>query len=195
MVAYVFCTQAVLMRMSLASGLLALLVVLSVPHPLRAQSPLGGSDAWLLTPSLGVGVDEDADASLTIAGALGYPLTSTLAIEGALAHAFDLAPGDGDVDSSLTTVHGSLLLFFDTDFMLTPYVAAGLGVGKFAHDVRVPAASIDSTEVGFNAGGGIVYPLSDRAWLRGDVRVFKHIDDVPTLWRFMGGVTLRLGSN
>jgi opacity protein-like surface antigen len=178
---------------TLASGLFAFILLLSVPAAARAQSPLGDRDAWLLTPALGVAFDEDADASLAIAGALAYPLTPRLAIEGEIGHAFDLAPGDSDVDSSLTTVHGSLLYFFDTEFMLTPYVAGGLGVGKFAHDVRLPPASIDSTEVGFNLGAGATYPLSDRAWLRGDVRMFKHIDDVPTIWRFMGGLTLRVG--
>ena len=164
-----------------------------VPHVARAQAPTEAGAAWLLSPSLGFALDPDADASLTIGGALGYPLTSTIAVEGELAHAFDLASGDPDVDSSLTTVHGSVLYFFPTEFELTAYAAAGLGVAKFAHDVTEPPDSMGSTEIGFNLGGGVTYPVNESIWVRGDVRVLKHIDDVPTIWRFTGGVTLRLG--
>ncbi len=163
------------------------------PGIARAQAPTEAGGAWLLSPSLGLVLDEDAEASLSAGGALGYPLTSTVAVEGELGYAFDLAPGDADVDSSLTTVHGSVLYFFPSDYELTPYLAGGLGLGKFAHDVRVPPAAIDSTEVGFNLGGGIVYPVDEAVWIRADVRMFKHIDDVPTVWRFAGGVTVRLG--
>jgi hypothetical protein len=180
------------MRTSLVTFVAASLVLLA-PRIAGAQAPTEAGDAWLLTPSLGLALDPDADASLTVAGALGYPLTPTLAVEGELGHAFDLAPGDADVDSSLTTVHGSLLYFFPTDFELTAYAAGGLGVAKFRHDVTEPPDSIDSTELGFNLGGGVTYPVNDRVFVRGDVRVFKHIDDVPTIWRFAGGVTVRLG--
>ena len=160
--------------------------------PASAQSPLGSTNAWLITPMLGVAVDGDANKSLTVAGALGYPITRSLAVEGELGHVFDLAPDDANVDASLTTVHGSALYFFDTSYVATPYVAAGLGVAKFSRDVQSPKASADATEMGFNLGGGITYPLNDRAWVRGDVRVFKHIDNVPTVWRFAAAVTVRL---
>ena len=72
-------------------------------------------------------------------------------------------------------------------------LAAGLGIGKFSREVERPPASLDSTEMGFNVGGGVTYALSDRAWVRGDVRFFKHIDELPSVWRFAGGITLRVG--
>jgi opacity protein-like surface antigen len=75
-----------------------------------------------------------------------------------------------------------------------PYVAAGLGVGKFSHEVERPPASIESTELGFNLGAGLTYALTNRAWLRGDFRFFNHIDDTPSVWRVAGAVTLRIGS-
>jgi hypothetical protein len=178
---------------TLIVGFAAVYLFIAAPGIASAQAPTEAGGAWLLSPSLGLVLDEDAQASLSIAGALGYPVTSTVALEGELGYAFDLAPADGDVDSSLTTVHGSVLYFFPSDYELTPYLAGGLGFGKLAHDVRVPPASIDSTEVGFNFGGGVVYPVNDAVWIRADVRVLKHIDDVPTIWRFAGGVTLRLG--
>ena len=96
--------------------------------------------------------------------------------------------------SSLTTVHGALLFFFPTEYRLTPYLAGGIGFGKFAHDVTEPPAEIDRTEVGFNFGGGVTYPMNDAIWLRGDVRLLKHVDDVPTIWRFGAGVTIRIGN-
>jgi opacity protein-like surface antigen len=158
-----------------------------------AQPPLQ-SNTWLLTGSLGLGIDADGDPSLTIAGAAAFPLTSFIAIEGELGHVFDTAPGDSDIDSSLTTVHGSLLYFFKTSYILTPYAAAGLGLGKFSHDPENPPDEVDSTELGFNLGAGVTYPISGATYFRGDFRWFKHIDDVPSVWRFSAGVTVRVGS-
>jgi hypothetical protein len=165
----------------------------AVPGVALGQSPIA-SDTWLLTPSIGFALDPDADITLAAGVAAAYPITPTVAVEGELGHLFDLASDDAAVDSSLTTVHGALLYFFDTAYALAPYVAAGLGVGHFSHNVTFPPASIDSNEIGFNLGGGVTYPIDDAMWLRGDVRFFKHIDDVPSAWRFSAGVTLRLGN-
>jgi hypothetical protein len=169
------------------------LALLLVATPAFAQSPLA-TNTWTVTPFIGVAFDPDADPSLTLGGAAAFPIGPTLAIEGELGHIFDMAPGDGDVDISLTTVHASLLAFFDTDFVLTPYVAAGLGLGKFSHQVTVPPADIEATEIGFNLGAGITYQINDAVWARGDFRYFKHIDNVPYAVRFVGGVTIRIGN-
>jgi opacity protein-like surface antigen len=164
----------------------------AVPATAHAQAPLQ-RDSGLVSGMIGLALDADADPSLTIAGAGAYAITDLLAVEGELGHVFDMAPGDADVDSSLTTVHASALYFFDTAYRLTPYVAGGLGLGKFAHDVRNPPASIGRTEVGLNLGGGVTYPLGG-AFVRGDFRYFKHIDDVPSVWRFTVGLSVRVGS-
>jgi opacity protein-like surface antigen len=170
---------------------LAGILVAAVPATAQAQSPLQ-QDTVLVSGTIGLALDADADPSLTIAGAGAYAITELLAVEGELGHVFDMAPGDADVDSSLTTVHASALYFFDTAYVLTPYVAGGLGLGKFAQDVRNPPASIGRTEVGFNLGGGVTYPLGG-AFVRGDFRYFKHIDEVPSVWRFAVGVSVRVG--
>jgi opacity protein-like surface antigen len=141
---------------------------------------------------VGLALDEDADASLAIAGALAHRVARGIAVEGELGHVFDMAPDDADVDSSLTTVHGSVLYFLDTEYTLTPYAAAGIGIAKFSHQVARPPDSIDRTEIGFNIGGGVTIPLSDRMWARGDLRFMKHIDDVPSVWRFGAGIAIRL---
>jgi hypothetical protein len=164
-----------------------------LPAVATAQSPFtpGG---WILTPSVGIVFDPDADASLTASAAAGYPLSAPrVGVEGELGHVFDLVPDDRDVDSSLTTIHGAVLYFFETSYAATPYLAAGLGVGHFSHNVTGPApGSQDSTEIGFNLGGGLTYPVDDRLWLRGDFRVFKHIDEIPTAWRLGASVVFSL---
>ena len=174
-------------------SLLLFVCLAAVPGVALAQSPLA-SDTWLLTPSIGFAFDPDANITLSASVAAAYPVTPNIAVEGELGHLFDMASDDADVDSSLTTVHAAMLYFFDTDYALTPYLAAGLGIGHFSHEVLFPRLSIDSNEIGFNLGGGVTYPIADAAWLRGDFRFFKHIDNVPSAWRFSAGITLRLGN-
>ena len=171
--------------------IIATVLLAALPEPAQAQPPLQ-RDTWLLTGALGLGLDADADPSFTIHGAAAYPLTSQLAIEGELGYVFDVAPGNISVDASLTTVHATALYFFDTDYVLTPYLAAGIGAGKFSVDVT--PGSFSQTEIGFNLGGGVTYPLNGSTYFRGDFRYFKHIDDVPSVWRFSGGLTVRIGS-
>lgn len=181
---------------SLTSGFLLFLSVIVTSAMMAsdafAQSPFEPNQV-AVTPAIGLALDPDADVSLSVFGGAAYPLGSSFVIEGELGHLFDLAPGDDDVDSSLTTVHGALMYLFNTEYLALPYVAAGFGVGNFSHEVRVPPASIQRTEVGINLGGGILYPFGDRLWVRGDLRYFKHIDDVPSIWRFTAGVTLGVG--
>jgi len=162
-----------------------------VPGVANAQSPLTPG-TWILSPAIGIALDSDADTTLSVSVGAAYPLTQIFAVEGELGHLFDLAPDSPVVDSSLTTVHGSLLYFPETEYVLQPYFAAGLGVGRLSFDVDPGPGSFKSTEIGFNLGGGVTYPIDGNVWLRGDFRYFKHIDDVPSAWRFSAAVTLRL---
>ena len=173
--------------------ILAGVLLASVPDAVQAQPPLQ-RDTWLLSGALGLALDADASPSLTINGAAAFPLTPVLAIEGELGHVFDIAPGNVNVDSSLTTFHATALYFFNTSYVLTPYLAAGIGLGKYS--IEATPAKFSTTEVGFNLGGGVTYPLkiSRATYFRGDFRYFKHIDDVPSVWRFSGGLAVRIGS-
>jgi opacity protein-like surface antigen len=161
------------------------------PGTALAQSPFEAGE-WVVSPAIGFAFDPDADVSPALVGAVGYPVNPSFIIEAELGHLFDLAPGDADVDSSLTTFHAAALYFFDTGYVAAPYVAGGVGIGRFSHDVTNPPASIGTTEVGVNLGGGITYPIRDRVLARGDFRYFGHIDDVPTTWRLIGSVTFAL---
>ena len=175
----------------MAPVVLLAVLISAAPDVANAQPPLQ-KDTWLVSGALGLALDADASPSLTLHGAAAFPLTPVLAIEGELGHVFDIAPGNVTVDSSLTTVHATALYFFNTSYVLTPYVAAGIGLGKYSTDVG--ATSFSSTEVGFNLGGGVTYPLRSATYFRGDFRYFKHIDDVPSVWRFSAGIAVRIGS-
>ena len=182
------------MRVAMAPVvILAAVLMTAAPDVANAQPPLQ-KDTWLLSGALGLALDADGIASLTIHGAAAYPLTSDLAIEGELGHVFDIAPGNVNVDSSLTTFHATALYFINTSYVLTPYLAAGIGAGKYS--VEVTPNKFSTTEIGFNLGGGVTYPLKiwRATYFRVDFRYFKHIDDVPSVWRFSGGLAVRLGS-
>jgi len=166
-----------------------ILLVITLPSLARAQSPVQPG-AWTISPLLGVAFDNDGDASLSLAGAVDYYVTPEFALEGELGHVFDTAPDDANVDASLTTAHASVLYIFDA--ALRPYVAAGIGAGHYSVEVTRPQATFETTEIGFNLGAGVIYPLDSRLGVRGDFRYFKHIDNVPSSWRLSGGVTLKL---
>ena len=182
------------MRFRLAPVVICLAVVLaSFAEEAQAQPPLQ-RDTWLLSGALGLALDADADPSLTLHGAAAFPLTGEIAIEGELGHVIDMSPGDSELDTSLTTVHATVLYFVNTEYVLTPYLAAGLGIGKYSYDLRTPPIENSTTEFGFNLGGGVTYPITGTTYFRGDFRWFKHIDDVPSVWRFTAGVAVRVGS-
>lgn len=171
--------------------ILAAVLMTAAPEVAHAQPPLQ-RDTWLLSGALGLAIDADANTSLAISGAAAYPLTSDLAIEGELGHVFDISPGNVDVDTSLTTFHATALYFINTSYVLTPYLAAGIGAGKYSVDF--PSSKFSTTELGFNLGAGVTYPIGKATYFRGDFRWFKHIDDVPSIWRFTGGIAVRVGS-
>lgn len=149
------------------------------------------------------GAHPDGRAGTMVAGAVGYGLTPKLAIEGEVSHVFDPAD-DPDVDSALTTAAASLLYHFGAQ-RLQPYVAAGLGVGRYALEVTVPPAEVDATALAVNLGAGVTYALNPRLHVRGDFRYFNYthgtssdpanlliVEDVPSAWRFAGAVTVRI---
>ena len=146
-------------------------------------------ETWTVSPMGGFAFDPDADASMTLGGALGYVIDRHLTVEADISRLFDLQPDDADVDSTLTTFHGALLYHF-TRAPIAPYIGAGLGLGLFSHSVVIPPASINTAEIGFNLGGGATYELYRRMLLRGDARYFNHNDNVPTTWRFVAALTI-----
>jgi opacity protein-like surface antigen len=160
--------------------------------------------SWSVSPMAGVTFNPDGRPGTTLAAAIGYEVTPRITVEGECAHIFDMAHDDADVALTLTTTSVSALYQMG-DAPFRPYIAAGVGGGWFTHALRVPDVAVDATALGFSVGGGVLYTFTPRAVVRGDFRYtnFTHgtttdpqqiltVDDVPTVWRFIGGVTIRL---
>jgi opacity protein-like surface antigen len=148
-----------------------------------------------LGASMGVGDPANND-TLGIGGAFAYDLTSNLGFEGELGHLFDVDGDTDDVDWSVTNFSGNAVYHFDVRHV-TPYATFGIGFARSGPDVKNPDLLAlyppSSTEISYNFGGGVKYPLTPRLLLRGDLRRFQSNDLAPDFWRIYGGVTFRLG--
>jgi opacity protein-like surface antigen len=167
--------------------------------PASAQS-VTQPRTWTVTPFLGtsLGMGEPAeDASLGVGVAVGYDWTANLGFEGELGYLFDVAGELNAVDWSLTNFSFNALYNFDVR-RVTPYATAGLGWERSSVDVTDPNLlalfeDFSSTEITFNFGGGVKYPLNDRLLARADLRRFQANDLAPDYWRLYGGVTWVFG--
>lgn len=96
---------------------------------------------------------------------------------------FDLV-GDGNV----TTLMGNLVIGAPLGGV-RPYASGGMGLLKSKVDgVGQFFDQIDSNDLGFNAGAGVIGFFTDNVGIRGDVRYFRSLRDNDP-----DGVDLRLG--
>jgi opacity protein-like surface antigen len=169
--------------------------LLSAPALVSAQS-IAQPRSWTVTPflasSLGMGEPAE-DSSLGIGAAVGYDWTANLGFEGELGYLFDVAGERNDIDWSLMNFSFNALYHFDVR-RVTPYATAGLGWERSDVDVISPdpvelLPDLSSTEITFNFGGGVKYPINDRFIARADVRRFQANDQAPDYWRLYGGLT------
>jgi opacity protein-like surface antigen len=179
---------------------LALVVFHSVPASAQTASPappaqsVAEPNTLTLTPFLSstFGTSEGLGNSLGVGVAVGYDLTRNIGIEGELAHAFDVAGDDDNLDWPVTNYSFNGIYHFDVS-RLTPYATFGLGVEHVSRSVKNPDPAIlypaSSTEVAYNFGGGVKYPISERFLARADLRRFQSKDLSPNYWRLYGGVT------
>ena len=165
--------------------------------PAAAQS-VAQPRTWTVSPFLGtsVGITDDngASNSLAIGVGVGYDLTSHVGFEGEVGYLFDVA-GDSDVlDWSITNISGNFLYHFDAP-RVTPYATFGIGFERSSLDSDDPLALVipSSTEIAFNFGGGVKYPITPTLLVRGDLRRFQANDLAPDYWRLYGAITFRLG--
>ena len=140
----------------------------------------------------GFGTSEDLGASGGIGVAVGYDLTSRLGIEGEVAHLFDVAGSDANVDSPVQNYSANVVYHFDAK-RVTPYGTLGLGVEHIGRSVKDPDVlalyAPASTEVAYNFGGGVKYPITQNFLARADLRRFQANDLAPDYWRLYGGLT------
>jgi hypothetical protein len=178
-------------------------VLLLLPVAAAAQD-VTEPGVWFISPMAGPSLDPDGRAGTMLGGAVGHHLTARVTAEAEVTHALDPVD-DPDVDSTLTTAVASLLYHFG-EAQFRPYVAAGVGVGRYSLQVTVPPADVGSTALAFTLGGGVTWPVSSRVLVRGDFRYINFtretapdpgdlviVDDVPTTWRFAGGLLIRIG--
>jgi opacity protein-like surface antigen len=86
---------------------------------------------------------------------------------------------------------------------IRPYASGGVGIIKSRVDDAEQFFNVDSTDWGFNLGGGIAGFFTDNIGLRGDIRYFRSLQDNEPddefdvalsdfrFWRGTVGVTFR----
>jgi opacity protein-like surface antigen len=147
-----------------------------------------------LTPfvSAGFGTSDGLGGSPGVGVAIAYDFTSNLGVEGEITHLFDVAGDDANVDSSVQNYNANAIYHFNVKHA-TPYATFGLGVEHIGRRVKnsdtLALYPPPSTEIAYNFGGGVKYPLSQNFLVRGDMRRFQANDLAPNYWRLYGGVT------
>jgi OOP family OmpA-OmpF porin len=164
----------------------------------HAQS-VAQARAWTVSPFLGtsVGLDESgAGNSLALGTGVGYDLTSNIGFEAEFSHLFDVRGDDEAIDWSVTNFSANFIYHFDVR-RVTPYATFGLGFERSNIAVKQPDPLAiyppSSTEMAFNFGGGVKYPVTEALLLRGDLRRFEANDRAPDYWRLYAGLTFTLG--
>ncbi|WP_299146026.1 outer membrane beta-barrel protein [uncultured Tateyamaria sp.] len=78
-----------------------------------------------------------------------------------------------------TTLFANILADFDTGSAVTPFVGAGLGVGRFSQDlVYGPGVQVNESDTAFGAQliAGVAWQVSDRVTLTADTRYRRFFD-------------------
>jgi opacity protein-like surface antigen len=171
----------------------AALGLCAVPAPAGAQS-VTEPNTLTVTPFLSsaFGTSNNLGGSIGIGVAVTYDVTSKLGFEGEVGRVFDVLGSDANVDLGVTNVSGNGVYNFRLP-RVTPYATFGIGIERASVHVKNPDPAAlylaSSTEVSYNFGGGVKYPISELFLLRGDLRRFQASDLAPDYWRLYGGVT------
>jgi opacity protein-like surface antigen len=138
------------------------------------------------------GTSQKLGGSLGIGVAVGYDLTRNLGFEGEIGHVFDVLGNDANQDTSITNYSANGVYHFDVS-RFTPYATFGLGIEHVGRSIKNPDPlaiyQASGTEVAYNFGGGVKYPVSERFLARADLRRFQSTDLSPNYWRLYGGLT------
>jgi opacity protein-like surface antigen len=189
-----------LVRRFLSSAAIGLVTL--IPSTAHAQQAAVEPNTVTVTPflsvSFGLSDDPGADLGIDLGSSLGigagveYDWTRTLGFEFEVARVFDVAGDTENLDWGLTNFSGNVIYHFDRVPRFTPYATFGLGWERSDLDFDDDAGDEDvdsSTEVTFNFGGGVKYPLNNRIVARADLRRFQVNDEAPDHWRLYGGLT------
>lgn len=177
---------------SFVTGAMTAALALTLPMTAHAQQQAVEPNTVTVTPFLSAsfGLPGNLDSSLGIGAGIGYDLTRDLGFEFEMARVFDVAGNDDLVDWSLTNFSVNANYYFSRVPRFTPYATFGIGWERSAVDVDDPGIDLDSaTEVAWNIGGGVKFPINDRFVARADLRRFQVNDDAPDHWRLYGGIS------
>jgi opacity protein-like surface antigen len=143
------------------------------------------------------GTSDDLGGSLGVGAAIGYDLTRNLGFEAEFGRVFDVAGDNENLDWALTNITGNVLYHFDVP-RVTPYAVFGLGWERSNPDFESdpdPLVPESSTEISWNFGGGVKYPITERFLARADIRRFQANDLAPDSWRVYAGLTFWIRRN
>jgi Outer membrane protein beta-barrel domain len=163
-------------------------------------APAKASADWLFTPFIGMNwggsaeftdfagdfedefeqkVNFGASLSWMGAGAFGFEVDF-----GYSPNFFQNTAGDDDFeygDSNVTTLMANLKVGApfggQTGGGIRPYASGGLGLIKSRIDDADDLFELNSTDWGFNIGGGVTGFFNDNFGLQGDVRYFRSLED------------------
>ena len=184
------------------------LIAASLVALTAAAAPARASADWLFTPFVGAtfggsanigGVGEDLDDEFerklnygaTLAwmggGAIGFELDF-----GYSPNFFEVSPDDNNFnlsgDGNVTTLMANLVVGAPLG-AVRPYASGGVGLVKTrVTDLDQFVGEIDSTDFGFNVGGGIMGFFNDNVGIRGDIRFFRSLRDAD-----INGLDIELG--
>lgn len=176
-----------------SARVLVVALALGLPAAAGAQS-VAEPNTITLTPFLSstFGTSNDLGGSLGVGVGVGYDLTTRLGFEGEIGHVFDVLGDTAKADLGLTNVHGNVVYNVPLP-RVTPYATFGVGIERASLDVKTPDPAAlyppASTEVTYNFGGGVKYPLTELFVIRGDVRRFQANDLAPDYWRLYAGLS------
>jgi opacity protein-like surface antigen len=168
----------------------------SAPSVQAAQitQSLAEPNTLTLTPFLSTsfGTSQHLGSSVGLGVAVGYDWTRNIGFEGEIGHVFDVLGDDANQDASITNYSANGVYHFDVS-RFTPYATFGLGVEHISRSIKNPDVlaiyAPSGTEVAYNFGGGVKYPVSERFLARADLRRFQSTDLSPDYWRLYGGLT------
>jgi opacity protein-like surface antigen len=187
--------------------------------------PKNASADWLFTPFVGWNwggsadfldlddFDDEFEQKVNFGASLAWMGAGVVGFEvdfGYSPNFFETTAGTGNFefgDSNVTTLMGNVIIGVPVGGQsgpgFRPYVVGGVGIIKSQIGDVEDFFNIDSTNWGFNVGGGANFFFTDKFGLRGDIRYFRSLEDTEAeddfnigladfrFWRGSVGATFR----
>ena len=165
-----------------------------------AAAPAKASADWLFTPYIGMNwggsagftdflgdFEDDFERRMNFGGSLAWMGAGAVGFEvdfGFSPNFFEDTSGDDDFafgDSNVTTLMANVTVGApfggQSGGGIRPYASGGLGLIKSRIDDADDLFELNSTDWGYNLGGGVAGFFNDSLGLRGDVRYFRSLQD------------------